>query len=656
MKNIPIIGKFLSIMALFGVFALGVTGYTALQISKIDTSYSQLLTREAAAMTAISRASRSMQNARAAISDILMARTDALNASAQSEFETAVKTFTDFMTTAMTALPERTDLGPLKQDGLRILNTTCANSIKLGLASTTPEQIAASEEVFLKECQPSFVDITPRFTTVVRDIDSAQNAQSGKLSDVSMATILDTEAGIVVGLAVIMILGFFLIRAWLVTPIRGLASTMEVLAGGNLSANVDGTDRRDEVGTMAKAVQVFKDNGLKAKALEAEAASARSMTEAERARVAEVDAKRAAEMAEATSGLAEGLKQLAGGNLGFELSRPFASDFEGLRSDFNMAVSQLRDTLSAVADATRSIDSGSRELSSSANDLSKRTEQQAASLEETAAALDEITANVSNASKRTEEARTMAMDANKSAEKSESVVADAVNAMQRIEASSSQISNIIGVIDEIAFQTNLLALNAGVEAARAGEAGKGFAVVAQEVRELAQRSAQAAKEIKDLIRTSADEVENGVRLVSATGDALKMIGGYVVSINGQLDAIATSAREQSVGLSEVNTAVNQMDQTTQQNAAMVEQATAASASLAGEADKLRQLVGRFQIGGGSASGYGHGGYARSSAPVAASSRHAAAPSPARKLVSKLARAVGVGGGSSAAATESWEEF
>ncbi len=214
-----------------------------------------------------------------------------------------------------------------------------------------------------------------------------------------------------------------------------------------------------------------------------------------------------------------------------------------------------------------SIDSGTREIASGAQDLSKRTEQQAASLEETAAALDEITANVTTASKRTDEARNVAHEANVSAERSASVVSEAEQAMRRIEDSSEQISNIISVIDEIAFQTNLLALNAGVEAARAGEAGKGFAVVAQEVRELAQRAATAAKEIKGLIEKSSAEVGTGVRLVLETGQSLKSISDHVSRINQLMEAIATSAREQSTGLGEINTAVNQMDQSTQQNAA-----------------------------------------------------------------------------------------
>ncbi|HWU64489.1 MAG TPA: methyl-accepting chemotaxis protein, partial [Ensifer sp.] len=462
----------------------------------------------------------------------------------------------------------------------------------------------------------------------VKELEDAETSLLGKRkADAQAAADMARTVAEVGGIAMLLltVAGLFILNRSVVKPLRSLNDCMMQMAKGRNDIDVPGRTRKDELGDMAGAVETFRQTAIAKIESERAAAESRSLSDTERARAAEIDRKRAAEMAQATAGLAEGLKQLAGGNLGIELTDAFAADFEGLRNDFNMAVVQLRDTLSAVADATSAIDGGARELSSSANDLSKRTEQQAASLEQTAAALDEITANVTTSSKRTEEARSMAIEANKSAHSSGDVVASAINAMQRIEASSSQISNIIGVIDEIAFQTNLLALNAGVEAARAGEAGKGFAVVAQEVRELAQRSAQAAKEIKDLIRTSAGEVESGVKLVTATGDALKVIEQHVVAINSQLDAIATSAREQSLGLGEVNTAVNQMDQTTQQNAAMVEEATAASSSLANEADKLRELVGRFQLGS-HRSAYGNAASART---VNTPSRAANVPSQPR---------------------------
>ncbi|MVA18620.1 HAMP domain-containing protein [Agrobacterium vitis] len=653
MKNLPIIGKFLTIMALFGVFALGVAGYAGTRIMDIDTSYSDLISQDTAAATAISRANRALQGARSAIAELTIARSDKEKAGSQQDLQSSRAAFVKFMDIAIAAVPQRRDVADAKTESLRIIDNTCANTIALGNASNSPEGVALAQAAFINECQAAFRVITPKNVQLVDDLNNATDQKSDALSVTSSHAAMVTVASIVAGLAIVLTIGFFAIRSWLVLPIRKIAATMETLAGGDLSVDVAGTERRDEVGGMAKAVQVFKDNGLRARELEREAESVRNSSEAERARVAEMDRKRAEEMAEATSGLADGLKRLSNGDLGFRLSQPFATEFEALRNDFNAAVAQLSDTLGAVANATSSIDSGSREISQAAEDLSKRTEQQAASLEETAAALDQITTNVANSSKRAEEARHVAIEANQSARESGIVVSNAVDAMQRIEQSSNQISNIIGVIDEIAFQTNLLALNAGVEAARAGEAGKGFAVVAQEVRELAQRSAGAAKEIKELIRNSAGEVSNGVTLVRATGEALKAIEAHVVTINSQLDAIALSSREQSVGLAEVNTAVNQMDQVTQQNAAMVEQSTAASSSLASEAGRLRQLISQFHLDGSQTMPASSAAGWTSKKPAAAHEQHRPVASPARRMVGQVARAMGL---QTAAKADNWEEF
>lgn len=406
-----------------------------------------------------------------------------------------------------------------------------------------------------------------------------------------------TETFIMVGVvAIILAAATYFVAAGIVAPINKITVSMRDLATGNSDIAIPFADRTDDIGAMAGAVEVFRQAAISNAKLESEAAENRQRAEAKRIADQERTEAEAANMRQATSGLATGLKKLASGDLSFQLTEAFADDFEGLRQDFNTSVIQLAQTLSAVAKSIGSISNGSQEISNGANDLSKRTEQQAAALEETAAALDEITVNVANSSKRSEEARQVATEANASATRSEQVVGKAVEAMNRIEGSSVEISNIIGVIDEIAFQTNLLALNAGVEAARAGEAGKGFAVVAQEVRELAQRSAQAAKEIKGLIQTSSSVVSEGVQLVTETGAALKSIGEIIERINHHMEAIATSAREQSTGLGEVNIAVNQMDQTTQQNAAMVEESSAAASTLADEADNLRQLISQFNLG------------------------------------------------------------
>ncbi|WP_395942215.1 methyl-accepting chemotaxis protein [Brevundimonas aurantiaca] len=436
-------------------------------------------------------------------------------------------------------------------------------------------------------------------------------------------------------------------------PVVALERRMRGLAEGDTASEIPGVARGDEIGKMALALATFRDAAIEKARLAAEALSQRSMSEQERAareaeKAAEAEADRVT-----IEALGRGLAAMADGDLTYRIDTEFAPKAAQLKSDFNAAIAQLQQAVSVVVANIAGIRSGAGEISQAADDLSRRTEQQAAGLEETAAALDEITATVNKTASGARQASDVVQAAKGDAETSGVIVRDAVQAMQAIEGSSEQISQIIGVIDEIAFQTNLLALNAGVEAARAGEAGRGFAVVASEVRALAQRSAEAAKEIKTLISTSSTQVGSGVKLVGQTGEALQRIVDRVAEIDGLVSEIAASAQEQAIGLAEVNTAVNQMDQVTQQNAAMVEQSTAASHSLAQEAQSLQASVARFKVGSA----------AQVVAAPAPTRATAPAPSalakPAHRMVQAL-KTLGRGGAApaqqAAPAEDGWEEF
>ncbi|WP_395650190.1 methyl-accepting chemotaxis protein [Brevundimonas sp.] len=353
------------------------------------------------------------------------------------------------------------------------------------------------------------------------------------------------------------------------------------------------------VTAMFAANELSRSKADEATARVVESASALDVSRAEADRLAaekaEFDLEVAREQAMVVDQTADALSALAHGDMTYRIPGTFPGRYARLQQDFNAAISALQEDMIVIEANARSIGTGAGEISQASHDLSHRTEQQAASLEQTAAALDEITATVNRTAAGAKQASATVQAARGDAETSGVIVHDSIAAMDAIHASAQQISQTISVIDEIAFQTNLLALNAGVEAARAGEAGRGFAVVASEVRALAQRSAEAAKEIKILISSSTEQVNSGVELVGQTGEALQRIVGRVAEIDGLISEIAASAQEQATGLREINTAVNHMDQVTQQNAAMVEQSTAASQGLTSEANQLIGLISRLKL-------------------------------------------------------------
>ncbi|WP_271083902.1 methyl-accepting chemotaxis protein [Brevundimonas sp. NIBR11] len=487
------------------------------------------------------------------------------------------------------------------------------------------------------------------YTQVVEDGLEALNTQNmtalQATRDAQDAAASMALTALLIGLAAALLIS--VAAAWTLTrgivgPVNNMIGYMRRLMGGDTAFDIPCSIRKDEFGEMGRAVEAFRDAAIEKTRLEAEGAALRGQSDEERARNQRAAEAAAREQAAVVAALGEGLDHLTRGDLTYMLTQPFPEDYVKLKDDFNAAIGQLKDAMSVVVTNVSAIRSGSGEISQAADDLSRRTEQQAASLEETAAALDQITATVNRTASGARQASETVQAAKGDAETSGIVVRDAVGAMGAIEKSAQEISQIIGVIDEIAFQTNLLALNAGVEAARAGDAGRGFAVVASEVRALAQRSAEAAKEIKVLISASTTQVNAGVSLVGQTGEALQRIVGRVAEIDGLVSEIAASAQEQATGLQQVNTAVNQMDQVTQQNAAMVEQSTAASHSLSQEAEVLAGSVARFQIGA-----------------VAAPARAAPAARPAARPVAQM-RTLGRGGAAlkpaPVAAEDGWEEF
>ncbi|PDT06010.1 methyl-accepting chemotaxis protein [Rhizobium sp. M1] len=668
LKHLKIRTKILSVVALLGLITMAGLTYVIAEFRRADAAYSAFIDHEALA---------SMQSARASASVVASVLQVSLLAEMKPDtpaFQTALATPSklpqarDRMKAALALVPGRKQAIDEIQAGIDEIEA---------LAGKITEQSKAKDSA---GAQANVALINAKLDALAPKMIANDDAMMALLNDGGDALSAAVNGRItfclvLIGIAVLAAIGVGIIvaQSGIAGPMTQLRLRMTRLAEGDTDSEIGGLDRSDEVGQMAQAVSIFRDNAIERRRIEARAETERGVSDGERREREAQKAREASELDGAVAALGDGLRRLAAGDLASHIDEPFVAHLDALRQDFNHSVEKLNETLQAVGANARAIGAGANEIRSSADELSRRTEQQSASVEETAAALEEITTTVRDAAKRAEEASQLVTRTRLGAEKSGEVVRKAVSAMQQIEQSSVEIGNIIGVIDDIAFQTNLLALNAGVEAARAGEAGKGFAVVAQEVRELAQRSAKAAKEIKDLITNSGTHVQTGVSLVGETGKALDAIVTEVQEINQHVHAIAEASREQSIGLQEINTAVNTMDQGTQQNAAMVEQSTAASHGLATEATALNNLLDQFRL-------TGTGSFA-AAAPIASGRPPATAPravarpvtkapairvaregtarptaSPARTLGQTLANAFGGGNSTPKSQEADWTEF
>jgi methyl-accepting chemotaxis protein len=589
LDNLKVANKVLLVVGLLAVTLLGVILFATDSLMRADDSYSAMVDKRDPALVRTAQAGRMIaEMGYGAYSSIL-------HPGASKQAHDAAETARQAIKSANVKLDEAKALVPEDSQTL--------DGFKAQLARIEPLVNVAVDEGLKDDnaAATKAVDqVDPMIAALVQDITTFNaarlkdnSARSEALSAAASRSRMTIWAAGLVGLLFAGGLGIWIGARKIGAPLKDLASRMEKLAAGDLTIDVQGQDRHDEVGLMAKSVQVFKDNGLEMRRMEAEAEEAKARAEEERKAAQEAAIKQEQGLVVGVFGAA--MEKLATGDLTFRVNDDLPPAYEKLRGDFNGAMGKLEETMTVIVSGGGNIHSSSQEITSASDDLAKRTQQQAASLEETAAALDQITATVRKTAQGATEAREVVISTKKGAEAGGQVVAEARTAMGEIETSAQKINQIIGVIDEIAFQTNLLALNAGVEAARAGDAGKGFAVVASEVRALAQRSADAAKEIKALISDSTARVSEGVRLVGDTGAALERIVTEVAQINALVTEIAQAAQEQATGLGQVNTAVNQMDQVTQQNAAMVEESTAASHALAKEANGLSDLMAQFRL-------------------------------------------------------------
>lgn len=477
-----------------------------------------------------------------------------------------------------------TDLGYTGSAEVSAAARAIDGDVKAYLSMAKQIATAAQENPALaRHLLPKFFDTFDRLETGMSNVSDAieqhlatVNKKADAISNLAIAIMAVTT---LLTLTLALMIGY-LCRRYIVRPMNALIGAVRHMAGGRLDTDIPTARHGAELIELGNATAAFRDQLL--------------ASEHEKQRQTE----------EIVASVGTGLDALSKGDLTARIDAELTGPFAKLKQDFNQALESLNTALGSVTTTAQGVNTSASEIRQASNDLARRTEIQAGSLQQTTTAMQAITGSVRETADHASDVNKAVSDARAEAISSGEIVERAIEAMAGIERASSEISQIVTMIDGIAFQTNLLALNAGVEAARAGDAGKGFAVVANEVRALAQRSADAANEVKSRIATSTTHVASGVALVTDTGGALKRIIEQISGISDRVDTIANAAQEQAAGLAQVNAAVADMDNMTQQNAAMVEEASAAARSLAGEADSLLSDVGRFSLRTGMAGSAG----------------------------------------------------
>jgi methyl-accepting chemotaxis protein len=592
LDNIKISVKTIGCVLLLAIVSAGLIAFSGLTMNRMDHEFSQLLEGDAQTRVELARVTRRISDLGYYALAVTTYAPDAPEAKKHaSELEASFKQGMSNLANAKKFSPKRkAELEKFEKSftELRVLAAGVANSYM------QTETTNASEVKRLNETLPVVADELRTFNQQLSKEMATAMAAANAAGESAVMLIYSLGAA---GILFSLLLALWISTVKIAKPLNQLAQRMGTLAGGDLAVEIDGQNRRDEVGAMAKAVQVFKDNAVALKESEAQAAEQRRAAEEERARNEAVRAEAARQVQKVVNGLGAGLERMATGDLTYRITDEFVDEYKKVQEDFNAAIAQLQDTIASIALSSNEVSNAASEISASTSDLSQRTEEQAASIEQTSASMEQISVTVKKNAENAQQANQFANDTAAVADRGGAVVAEAISAMSRIEESSRKISDIISVIDEIARQTNLLALNAAVEAARAGEAGRGFAVVASEVRSLAQRSSQAAKDIKDLITNSSSQVGEGVELVNKTGTSLTEMVESIKKVAQIVSDIAVASNEQAGGIDQINIALTQMDEVTQQNSALVEENAATAKTLEQQSTAMTERVGAYKVPG-----------------------------------------------------------